>query len=192
MTEKWVLPERYQLNDPAKLKLAAQAQSELAKKANSPFTNLSPAEAEFVRAQRTENHIVKIINDVDPVTQLTLRRKLSDALAAQGRFAEAVEIEPSAAKQEELKAYRDAGSFLCSCVNEGTWKNKPFRVTAQFVKRQVWNQKPFIGCAKCGQIAQVDLPSELVKQRELRQQSRDMAVKKDVKGLQKYTAELLR
>lgn len=191
-SEKWTLPERYQLDSADKLKAAAQSQFELAKKVNSPLTTLLPVEAEFLRAQRTEAHIREIIDDTDPVTQLNLRRKLSDALAVQGRFGEAIEIEPGEAKKAEYQSYLDAGDKLCNCVNEGTWNNRPFRVTAHFVKREVFSQKSFIACSKCGALAQADIPPSIVKQRGLRRQTRDMAQKKDFKGLQRMTSDLLK
>lgn len=190
--ERWTLPPKHRLDSPAKLKAAAQSQSELAKKVNSPFTTLSPVENEFLRAQRIEQHIRGIIEAADPVDQLTLRRKLSDALATQGRFAEAIEIEPGQAKKAELRTYRDATDKLCNCVHEGSWKNRPFKTTAHYVKREIFGQKPFVACSKCGSLAQTDIPPSLVRQRGLRQQTRDLARKKDVKGLQGVTSELLR
>lgn len=191
-SEKWFLPRKFQLDSADKLKAAAQSQSELAKKVNSPFTTLSPVEAEFMRAQRIEAHITKIINDVDPVTQLTLRRKLADALATQGRFAMAIEVEPSASKRAEFQSYLDATDKLCNCVHGGTWKNRPFKTTAHYVKREIFGQKPFVACSKCGSLAQTDIPPSLIKQRGLRQQTRDLARKRDVEGLQGMTSELLR
>lgn len=176
--EKWQLPERFQLNSAERLEAATLAQKELAKRANSPFVNLSPQEAEYVRAKRIESEILKVINQVDSDAQLVLRGRLADALASQGRFSEAFEVEPNEQKKEEYKAYRDASEQGCKCINQGIWNGRPFRTTARYVVKRIWGQPDLIGCSRCGKFSRGPTPQEVAVQEQHQEAARQAVGRK--------------
>lgn len=161
--EKWTIPPKHRLDSADKLAASEKWQHELSKKANNPFVQLSPLEAERARAIRVEKEIRQALEITDdPQAVRALHFKLSEALAIQGRYNEALQYEVRPNYISEYQGLIEALNVKgkqCDCVHHQFQLNKdsPFygnkgtraHVTQQFVKQEIIIDGETVQIKKC-------------------------------------------
>lgn len=128
---------------------------------------LSPEERTIGRGIELERHY-RIVNKPDG---------LAEALAMQGKYAEAaaVAVSPAYKKDfQEMATAVDSADTDCTCDSHK--ETKDYLIPNQYVERYSYSQKhrrmmPFVRCTVCKTLNARPMPEHLVKQRAIRHSS---------------------
>lgn len=148
---------------------ADQALQDQLRSAQGPGRRPNPTEAHLIRAAavkraaEAELHQLRVDENPDPRHIEGAEARLAEALAAEGRYAEAAELHPSEAHAERFQKIaeaidRDDNAPRCECEVQQTIDpatGQPVVLTTEIISEMVFSPRqgkllPLVKCVSCG------------------------------------------